>query len=39
MALGCEYTPVINIESPEGNYYIDTNSTYEISCSVYDRRG
>lgn len=38
-ALGCEYTPVIAIDSPEGNYYIDTNSTYEISCTVYDRRG
>lgn len=38
-ALGCEYTPVITIDSPEGNYYIDTNSTYEISCTVYDRRG
>ena len=38
-ALGCEYTPVINIDTPEGNYYIDTNSTYSISCLVYDRRG
>lgn len=38
-SLGCEFLPVIDIVSPTGNYYIDTNSTYQIKCTVYDRRG
>lgn len=38
-SFGCEYTPVITISSPTGNYYIDTNSEFEMYCLVYDRQG
>lgn len=38
-AFGCEYTPVITISEPAGNYYVDTASEFEIYCLVYDRKG
>ena len=38
-AFGCEYTPVITISEPAGNYYIDTASEFEIYCLVYNRQG
>lgn len=36
---GCDYTPVIDIEIPEGNYYLVTNSPFKISCHVIDKYG
>lgn len=38
-AFGCEYTPVITISEPAGNYYVDTASEFEIYCLVYNRQG
>lgn len=38
-AFGCEYVPVISIRSPEGNFYIDTATDFEICCLLYDRKG
>ena len=38
-AFGAEYVPVISIGAPEGNYYIDTATDFEIYCLVYDRKG
>ena len=38
-AFGCEYTPVITISEPAGNYYVGTASEFEIYCLVYDRKG
>lgn len=38
-AFGCEFTPVITINKPAGNFYIDTNSDFELQCLVYDRKG
>lgn len=38
-AFGSEYVPVISIRSPEGNFYIDTATDFEICCLLYDRKG
>lgn len=38
-AFGCEYVPVISIRRPEGNFYIDTATDFEICCLLYDRKG
>lgn len=38
-AFGCEYTPVISISEPAGNFYIDTTAPFELYCLVYDRKG
>ena len=38
-AFGCEYTPIISISQPAGNYYIDTATEFEMYCLVYDRKG
>ena len=38
-AFGCEFTPVITINKPAGNFYVDTNSDFELQCLVYDRKG
>lgn len=38
-AFGAEYVPVISIAIPEGNYYIDTATDFELYCLVYDRQG
>ena len=38
-AFGAEYVPVISIGIPEGNYYIDTATDFELYCLVYDRKG
>jgi hypothetical protein len=38
-AFGCEYTPVIFISEPAGNYYVDTAAPFELYCLVYDRQG
>lgn len=38
-AFGCEFTPVISIVKPAGNFYIDTNVDFELNCLVYDRSG
>lgn len=38
-AFGCEFTPVIIINKPAGNFYVDTNSDFELQCLVYDRKG
>lgn len=38
-AFGCEFTPVITISEPAGNYYVDTSTSFELHCLVYDRQG
>lgn len=38
-SFGCEYTPVITILEPAGNYYIDMSAPFRIGCSVYNRNG
>lgn len=38
-AFGCEFTPVITISEPAGNYYVDTAAPFELYCLVYDRQG
>ena len=38
-AFGSEYVPVISILSPRGNYYIKTNTDFQLCCLVYDRKG
>lgn len=38
-AFGAEYVPVISIGIPEGNYYVDTATDFELYCLVYDRKG
>ena len=38
-AFGSEYVPVIIIGTPEGNYYLDVATDFEIYCLVYDRKG
>lgn len=38
-AFGAEYVPVISIGIPEGNYYIDTATDFELYCLMYDRKG
>lgn len=38
-AQGCDYTPVIDIEIPAGNYYLVTSSPFKISCHVIDKYG
>ena len=38
-AFGAEYVPVISIGIPEGNYYVDTATDFELYCLVYNRKG
>lgn len=38
-AFGCEFTPIITISEPTGNYYVDTAAPFELHCLVYDRQG
>lgn len=37
-SFGCEFTPIINITNPAGNFYVATGTSYTLECLVYDRR-
>lgn len=39
MDFGCEYVPVLKINTPAGNAYTVSGQTWEIECLVYDRQG